>query len=276
MGITQRWTNSNRDSTINESNYRLLLLCLGLLNGALLIVAVAIGIKCATVKQGSDQVSHTAASELISKLKYLRSSHSDMIEAEEEAKKQLEKVLSDHANLKMQLEHQKEINDGCQKGIEDLHTEQALLQSNLSALDTCGKCLPGWMIFNSSCYLFNNNLGQGLTWKESRDDCIQRGGDLVVIDYPEEEIFLRNTINWFEMYNRNRFWIGISFVERAKTFVWLNNVTQAIRPVDRSIMFTYSHTCGYIWNSLSTRDCYERSNWICEMQTNQSVDVLLK
>ncbi|XP_029981889.1 uncharacterized protein LOC115413285 isoform X3 [Sphaeramia orbicularis] len=253
MGITQRWTNSNRDSTINESNYRLLLLCLGLLNGALLIVAVAIGIKCATVKQGSDQVSHTAASELISKLKYLRSSHSDMIEAEEEAKKQLEKVLSDHANLKMQLEHQKEINDGCQKGIEDLHTEQALLQSNLSA------------------------LGQGLTWKESRDDCIQRGGDLVVIDYPEEEqIFLRNTINWFEMYNRNRFWIGISFVERAKTFVWLNNVTQAIRPVDRSIMFTYSHTCGYIWNSLSTRDCYERSNWICEMQTNQSVDVLLK
>jgi len=88
----------------------------------------------AKVKEGSLQVSHSAASELISELSFLRSNHSDVLEAEEEAKRALEKAKSEHAKIKEQIEQLKTINNGYQKQIEALHAEKTNLQSNISAL----------------------------------------------------------------------------------------------------------------------------------------------
>ena len=88
----------------------------------------------AKVKEASLQVSHSAATQLINELNYLRSNHSDVIEAEEEAKKALEAALKNHTQLKVQIEQQKTINDGYQRQMEALHTEKTNLQTNISAL----------------------------------------------------------------------------------------------------------------------------------------------
>ncbi|GLD62446.1 CD209 antigen-like protein B [Lates japonicus] len=83
-----------------DGRNRRAILCLGLMSVTLLIVAVVLGIKCAKVKDSSLQVPHSAAAQLITELNYLRSNHSDVIEAEEEATKALERALKNHVQLK--------------------------------------------------------------------------------------------------------------------------------------------------------------------------------
>lgn len=88
----------------------------------------------ARVKEASLQAPHSAATQLINELNFLRSNHSDVIEAEEEAKKALEAAIKNHAQLKVQIEQQKTINDGFQRQMEALRTEKTSLQTNISAL----------------------------------------------------------------------------------------------------------------------------------------------
>ena len=88
----------------------------------------------AKVREGSLHVSHSVAKQLMDELNFLRSNHSGVIEAEEEAKKALETALKNHTHLKVQIEQQKTINDGYQRQIEALLTEKTNLQANISAL----------------------------------------------------------------------------------------------------------------------------------------------
>ncbi|XP_062296360.1 C-type lectin domain family 4 member M-like [Scomber scombrus] len=265
-------------------NYRLLILCLGLLNAVLLITAVAIGIKCARVKEASLPVSHSAATQLINELNFLRSNHSDVIEAEEEAKKALEAALKNHTQLKVQIEQQKTINDDFQRQMDALRTEKTNLQTNISALEgTCGKCLTGWALFNSSCYFFSYSESKTVkkNWPDSREDCISRGADLVVIDNPEEQKFVSGTIDSMRSGRdiwQNGFWIGLTDTEAEGTWVWINNVTEVERRYwmdgePNNHPNWNGEDCGVAvysnlnpWKTRYDGPCQEHPiHWICEM-----------
>ena len=88
----------------------------------------------AKVREGSLHVSHSAVAPIIDELNFLRSNHSDVIEAEEEAKIALERAAKNHAQLKEKIEKQRTINDNYQKQVEELQEELIHLQSNMSAL----------------------------------------------------------------------------------------------------------------------------------------------
>uniref|UniRef100_A0AAZ1WZB6 C-type lectin domain-containing protein n=1 Tax=Oreochromis aureus TaxID=47969 RepID=A0AAZ1WZB6_OREAU len=129
----------------------------------------------AKVNEGSLHISNPAVTQLFSELDYLRSNHSDV-----------------------KIEQLKTVNDGYQKQMQALQMEKANLKSNISTLDdnslflsegSCGGCLPGWALFNSSCYFFSYIESSTVkkNWHESREDCIRRGSDLVVIDNQEEQ-----------------------------------------------------------------------------------------
>ncbi|XP_025999615.1 C-type lectin domain family 10 member A-like [Astatotilapia calliptera] len=71
--------------------------------------------------------------------------------------------------------------------------ERDLLRTNFSEnlkelevlLSSLKKTCPlGWSKFNHSCYLLSERSG---SWDAARMDCRARGGDLVVIDSPEEQ-----------------------------------------------------------------------------------------
>ncbi|KAM7402958.1 hypothetical protein PAMA_003741 [Pampus argenteus] len=277
---TRQWYEISGQGGSISPNYRLVILCLGLLNAALLITAVVIGVKCVKVKEGSLHVSHSAVAQLISELKYLQSNHSDVIQAEEEVKKQLETAIKNHAQLKVQIEQQKIINDGYQRQIEALHTEKTKLQTNISALEgTCGRCLPGWTIFNSSCYFFPPS-GDKKNWPDSRVDCKNRGADLVVIDNQQEQIFVSNSIqhretsrNWWE----NGFWLGLTDTEVEGVWSWINNVTEVEQ---RYWMDGEPNNSGHTgedcadalysssnpWKTRNDANCLKSMlAWICEM-----------
>ncbi|CAI5696699.1 unnamed protein product [Oreochromis niloticus] len=258
------------------------ILCLGLLNAVLLIVAVVLGINCAKVKEDSLHISNPAVTQLFGELDYLRSNHSDVIEAEEEAKKALESAINNHKEVKVKIEQLKTVNDGYQKQMQALQMEKANLKSNISTLEgSCGGCLPGWALFNSSCYFFSYTESSTVkkNWHQSREDCGSRGSDLVVIDDQEEQKFVSSKIQNMktsDQWWQNGFWIGITDIETEDRWVWINNVTEVEQrywmdgePNDQG---TNGEDCGVavssIFNPWKTRydgRCnWHNLHWICE------------
>ncbi|XP_030574619.1 CD209 antigen-like protein C [Archocentrus centrarchus] len=263
--------------------HRLIILFLGLLNAVLLITAVVIGNKCTKVKEGSLHISHPAVTQVFTELDFLRSNHSDVIEAEEEAKKVLERAIKNHEEIKVKIEKLKNISDGYQKQVEALRMEKANLQSNISALEgSCDSCLPGWILFNSSCYFFSYAESSTVkkNWHDSRADCVSRGSDLVVIDDQEEQKFVSNSIENMKsssVHWHNGFWIGITDIEIEGTWVWINNVTEVEQRywMDGEPNNDYQgENCGVAvyssfipWKTRYDGRCnVQKLHWICEME----------
>uniref|UniRef100_A0A8C4HEN0 C-type lectin domain-containing protein n=1 Tax=Dicentrarchus labrax TaxID=13489 RepID=A0A8C4HEN0_DICLA len=99
---------------------------------------------------------------------------------------------------------------------------------NLSAVnknltdDSCPKCEYGWEQHGRQCYYFSTNR---LTWSKSRDECRQKGGDLVQIDSREEQV--KHT---------ESFWIGLTDSEKEGTWLWVDG-----SPLDESLTFWSSN-----------------------------------
>eukprot|EP00066_Takifugu_rubripes_P026031 XP_011615297.1 PREDICTED: CD209 antigen-like protein C [Takifugu rubripes] len=212
-------------------NHRLVVLGLGLLNAILLIAAIATGINCAKARQGSLHDTHAAAAELLGGLDDLMSNHSNVVEARDTAKSALDTAVQNHAQMKKQITELKVINDKYQRQMEAMEKEKASLKANYTALvESCG-CPSRWTHFMSSCYLFSTAENQKLkkNWDDSREDCIRREADLVIIDSPEEQTFVSHNIEslvgsrpvW-----ESSFWLGLRDTEIEGTWVWINNVTE--------------------------------------------------
>nr|XP_004540735.1 CD209 antigen [Maylandia zebra] len=259
---------------------RWVLLCLGLLNAVLLIVAVVFAIKCAKVKEGSLHISNPAVTQLFNELDYLRSNHSDVIEAEEEAKKALESAINNHKEVKVKIEQLKTVNDGYEKQMGALRIEKTNLKSNISVLEnSCDKCAPGWILFNSSCYFFSSTESSAVkrNWHESRVDCVSRGSDLVVIDNQQEQAFVSNTIKLLKNNPHqwvNGFWVGLTDIATVGTWVWLNNVTEVEQRYwmdgepnveeENCVIIIYSSSNP--WKTRYDGNCNGHNlDWICEV-----------
>ncbi|CDQ99050.1 unnamed protein product, partial [Oncorhynchus mykiss] len=71
-------------------------------------------------------------------------------------------------------------------------------------------CPAGWQQFESSWYFLSTETK---TWKESRDDCLERGADLVIINSDKEQKFL------FDL--KRGVWIGLTDSVNEGTWKWV-------------------------------------------------------
>ncbi|RVE57145.1 hypothetical protein OJAV_G00213460 [Oryzias javanicus] len=265
-------------------NSRLVLVSLGLLNTVLFIIAVVLGVMCSR-ENSSLKDSHSAALKLIDELTDLRSNHSDLIEAEEEAKRVLQMKIQDHVKLKEQIQQQTALNENYQIQFQALQTEKENLQANITALEeTCGRCSPTWSLLDSSCYFFSYTESpiEKKSWQDSRMDCISRGADLIVINSSDEQKFvsdryrqlMRNKNSW-----ENGFWIGLTDRQTEDTWVWINNVTELEQRYwmdgEPNNHGHHGEDCAITvysprspWKTRIDLNCQDERHWICEKKSD--------
>ncbi|XP_070775848.1 CD209 antigen-like protein E [Enoplosus armatus] len=265
--------------------YPLVIACLGLLNIILMLTAIVIGIYCGKVSEVSAPHQMTAQA-LIIEVRQLQIMQTEAIKAEQEAQQALKKELRSHQQLKLQLEQNKTISDDLQGQLETLQLQKTTLQSETSdTLESCGRCLPGWSLFNTSCYFHSKSAPSPLkNWSDSRADCISRGANLTVIDNWEEQLNLfeylpkldRSIRPWW---GRNGgVWIGLTDIQTEGHWVWLNNVTLQDTGYwiegEPNNYGTLGEDCAALMNINNPREtwfdasCQGIKEWLCEMDPN--------
>ncbi|XP_060744806.1 C-type mannose receptor 2-like [Tachysurus vachellii] len=73
--------------------------------------------------------------------------------------------------------------------------------------------LEGWRVFSSSAYSISTVKK---SWGETRQDCIKRGADLVIINSTEEQEFISTN------FCGTKAWIGLNDIDTEGTFKWVD------------------------------------------------------
>ncbi|XP_064839893.1 CD209 antigen-like protein D isoform X4 [Oncorhynchus masou masou] len=82
-------------------------------------------------------------------------------------------------------------------------------------------CAEDWEYYGGKCYYFSPDK---LTWAQSRDECITRGGHLVIIGSLEEQKFLDQKIGTkISTDPEDKFWIGLTDSINENEWLWVDN-----------------------------------------------------
>ncbi|KAF1382913.1 hypothetical protein PFLUV_G00148760 [Perca fluviatilis] len=127
-------------------------------------------------------------------------------------------------------------------------------------------CPAGWRMFSSSFYLLSAEKG---SWEKGRQDCRERGADLVVIESSEEQTFLSEFIKKDTLY-----WIGLTDRDEEGTWKWVDGTPLTLKnwrteQPDNGLGDPQwgEEDCAHIgpytaeWNDMS---CEKVMYWICE------------
>ncbi|XP_072526152.1 C-type lectin domain family 4 member E-like [Salminus brasiliensis] len=133
-------------------------------------------------------------------------------------------------------------------------------------------CFKEWKKNRGSFYFFST---EQKTWSESRQDCRERGADLVIINSREEQVFL------IDEKKEKDFWIGLTVEDIESVWKWVsgqrltdpfwktgepNNIGKEEDCAD----FTPTvHDGERTWND---SPCSERKNWVCEFNLEMNLE----
>ncbi|XP_007443861.1 asialoglycoprotein receptor 1-like [Python bivittatus] len=153
--------------------------------------------------------------------------------------------------------------DIIERNTRTLHCELIEMQSNGSK---SGCCPRGWLTFRSSCYWTTQSQE---TWEGAKRDCENKKSHLVIINSPNEKVFVNRN-------RRTRFtWIGLTDV--TGNWKWVDGSLYVLDPKDWSEGqpdHWYGHGLGGgedcvhigddgLWND---NHCSRMFGWVCEME----------
>lgn len=176
-------------------------------------------------KDNYPEVPGSAIAPLLAEVNFYRN-NSHIIKARLEAEKTAAKQRASSISVRLEVKLQKVLTDNILKQIGMLQTKKTDLLSNTNDLGTavtlhyvdlscfnikyalrkkeilndsmllfspaesCNKCRPGWIFLKSACYYFSsqNKSDTKRNWDESRGNCVNQGGDLLVIDSLDEQV----------------------------------------------------------------------------------------
>uniref|UniRef100_A0AAZ1XFF6 C-type lectin domain-containing protein n=2 Tax=Oreochromis aureus TaxID=47969 RepID=A0AAZ1XFF6_OREAU len=149
--------------------------------------------------------------------------------------------------------------DQLQKRLEDLTTNRDDLQRKLQY------CRENWVVFSNSLYQVSS---EKKSWQESRQDCLQKGAHLMIINSQEEQ----NFVNQF----KKNLWIGLTDSQTEGTWKWVDGTRTSTSYWNRRNGEPNGGTqqnCGEIDNynaedSWNDAPCSNRQFWICEKRVS--------
>ncbi|XP_019113505.2 CD209 antigen-like protein E isoform X4 [Larimichthys crocea] len=114
----------------------------------------------------------------------------------------------------------------------------------------------GWVYFGSSFYYISS---VNKAWQDSREDCLQRGADLVIINSEAEQKFIRQYPKYI--------WIGLTDRETEGVWKWVDGTpltTSFWRSGEPNNYRGGNEDCVELtldWNDV---ECEQKKLWMCE------------
>ncbi|XP_076874371.1 CD209 antigen-like protein C isoform X2 [Brachyhypopomus gauderio] len=131
------------------------------------------------------------------------------------------------------------------------------IQLRLSEIDKATE--QGWMCFSSSFYYISTELKN---WNESRQDCRERGADLVIINSREEQNFVsmmrRDKQVWIGLTNTNQGW---KWVDGTALMTKYWNTGEPNGPNEHCVITGHGSDSVQNW---ADYQCIRSFFWICE------------
>ncbi|XP_071779401.2 CD209 antigen-like protein C isoform X1 [Centroberyx gerrardi] len=164
-----------------------------------------------------------------------------------------------NVSLRLTLYSPDSVTPGIETGCKALTEERDLMERKLNNIDQHAQ--QGWLYFNHSLYYVSSTRN---TWKGSREDCRQRGADLVIINSREEQDFTRQF--------KKLIWIGLTDSETEGIWKWVDGSTLTTRywgPGEPNSDKGKNEDCVEIRffnliNSWNDESCDIQNFWICE------------
>uniref|UniRef100_A0A4W6FX41 C-type lectin domain-containing protein n=2 Tax=Lates calcarifer TaxID=8187 RepID=A0A4W6FX41_LATCA len=102
-----------------------------------------------------------------------------------------------------------------------------------------------WVYFKHSFYYISSTTK---SWPNSRNDCLQRGADLVIINSKEEQEFMRRF--------KQRTWIGLTDRETEGTWRWVDGTLLSTR-FTALLFYSTTYIAQMHLRLCKTEDCVE-------------------
>uniref|UniRef100_A0A3B4V6D4 C-type lectin domain-containing protein n=1 Tax=Seriola dumerili TaxID=41447 RepID=A0A3B4V6D4_SERDU len=119
----------------------------------------------------------------------------------------------------------------------------------------------GWVYFYPSFYYISSTKK---SWHDSRDDCLQRGADLVIINSKEEQDFTRkfHKITWIGLSDRETegIWKWVDGTPITKSY-WANGEPNSYEGKNEDCVEIRFPNEENSWNDIP---CEGQNFWICE------------
>ncbi|XP_046876793.1 C-type lectin domain family 4 member G-like [Hypomesus transpacificus] len=251
---------------------RLVAGCLGLLSVFLLAADIALGIHYHNIRNKELSFKHQLT-QVSSELDQIRSN----MQAKDEAQLSLAMALHRQSEVSVMQEYQEQQMRDFENRIQAVQEEQTNMKSHISQLEvSCAQCMPGWTLLNSRCYYFPfSDTIPRKGWKESRDTCVAKGGDLAVVDswQKQEEISKLILAKYTDKPIRlSGFWIGLSDISSEGNWTWQNGVkmTQGYWEDGEPNDYYQLEDCVAIYprsnfsKNWNDAPCTHPLKWICE------------
>uniref|UniRef100_A0A672HX51 C-type lectin domain-containing protein n=1 Tax=Salarias fasciatus TaxID=181472 RepID=A0A672HX51_SALFA len=126
-----------------------------------------------------------------------------------------------------------------------------------SYLFTSHRSHNGWLYFSHSFYYISQIKK---TWPDSRNDCLQRGADLVIINSREEQVLLVQNLMWIGLSKRDGIWEWVDGTRLAQSF-WCSGEPNNHKRGNEDCVQIHSCHPDHGWND---EECRHSSLWICE------------
>ncbi|XP_045074563.1 C-type lectin domain family 4 member E [Coregonus clupeaformis] len=129
--------------------------------------------------------------------------------------------------------------------------------------DQPSECPQGWKKLGSRCYYISTKKN---TWEKSRQDCRDRGADLVIINSQDKQTF----VNWL-CGVKKYVWIGLTDSVTEGTWKWVDDTPLTTTywnsrepnggvAENCAYFYSWSSDTGAWWDS----GCSDQYRWICE------------